>query len=218
MTMRIRRTAVRALLSTLLPAAAGCVDVTEPRLGGEYLGQLDSPFNIEGAALIELTSADIREIWSPGRIMVARGTSERTVRVLLINPPHNLNGGPISFRVRMAEGAIPPRVTVIAAAGPTNRPRDFVSGYAVRFSQVQPAASGSASVAPVNQTTPPPPPVSFARAVAPFFPGGLPLTPPEITRLDGGAGNGNRAYDLGDLRGYLAQFPSEIPPETRWTR
>lgn len=217
MTMRISPLPVRALLTALLLAGAGCVEVTEPRLGGEYLGQLDSPFSIEGAAIIELTSADIREIRAPGRIMVARGTSERTVRVLLINPPGNQNGGPIAFRVRMASGAVPPRATVIAASSPINMPR-VVGGYFVRFNQAQPEPSGSAALAPGTQANPPQAPVSFARAVAPFFPGGLPLTPPEVMRLDGAAGNGNRVYDLGDLRGYLAQFPREIPPETVWSR
>lgn len=214
MTLRIR---LAALLPALLLAAA-CVDVvTEPALGGEYVGSLDSPFSVEGAAIVEITSADLREIRSPGRIMVARGTSERTVRVLLVNPPRNLAGGPITFRVRMANGAVPPRAVVIAASGPTNSPRDFVGGYAVRWSQTEPAASASAGVAPVNQTGPPVAPVPFLRAVAPFFPGGLPLTPPEVVRLDG-AGNSNLIYDLGDLRGYLAQHPGEIPGEAVWSR
>ncbi|HEX6370757.1 MAG TPA: hypothetical protein VF006_17705 [Longimicrobium sp.] len=218
--MRIRSTPVRALLPALLLAAAACVDVTEPQLGGEYVGSLDSPFSVEGAAIVEITSADLREIRSPGRIMVARGTSERTVRILLMNPPRNLNGGPITFRVRMAGGAVPPTAVVIAASGPTNNPRDFVGGYAVRWSQTAPAASASASAGPdpLDQVAPPVAPVSFLRAVAPFFPGGLPLAPPEVTRLDGAAGNMNRVYDLGDLRGYLAQFPGEIPPETVWSR
>jgi hypothetical protein len=218
MTMPIRRGAGRALLAALLPLAAACANGTDAELGGEYVGHLDSPFSVEGGALIELTSADLREVWAPGRIMVARGTSERTVRVLLLNPPRNLNGGPIAFRVRMANGAVPPRATVIAATSPVNLPRDFVGGYTVQFNQPQPALSGSGSLTPLPQTSPATPFISFARAVAPFFPGGLPLTPPEVTRIDGAAGNGNRVYDIGDLRGFLAQYASEIPPETRWTR
>lgn len=218
MTMRIRPNLSRALAAALPLFAGACLDITQPRLGGEYVGQLDSPFNVEGAALIELTSADLREVSAPGRIMVARGTSERTVRVLLINPPANLNGGPISFRVRMANGAVPPRAEVIAATSPINLPRSFVSGYTVRWNQAAPASSASAALGPVSQQNPTPPPVPFARAVAPFFPGGLPLTPPEVVRLDGAAGNGNRVYDLGDLRGYLGQFPGEIPAESVWSR
>jgi hypothetical protein len=217
MTMRIRPGAARALLAALLPLAASCADGTGTELGGEYVGRLDSPFSVEGGTLIELTSADLREVWAPGRIMVARGTSERTVRVLLLNPPRNLNGGPIAFRVRMANGAVPPRATVLAVSSPLNLPRAFVGGYTVRFDQPQPDPAASAALAPLAQTTPVPF-IPFARAVAPYFPGGLPLTPPEVTRIDGSAGNGNRVYDIGDLRGYLAQFASEIPPETRWTR
>lgn len=206
--------AAAALLS--LAAAASCARTAEPELGGEYLGQLDSPFSVEGAALIELHAPDIRSVSAPGRILVVRGSSERTLRVLLINPPRNQAGGPISFQVRMAKGAVPPRATVIAAAGPLNQARDFVGGYAVRFNRAEPSASLSPSAQRSEQPQTASP-ISFARLVAPFFPGGQPLTPPE-QRLADRAGNSNQSFDLGDVRGYLVQYPSIIPPEAPWTR
>jgi hypothetical protein len=215
-TMRIRRLARAALLPALLAAACTPDRGTQPSIGGEYLGELDSPFSAEGAALIELTSPDVREISAPGRILVARGATERTTRILVVNPPNLLTGGPITFRVRMAEGAVPPVARVLQVSGPVNQVRDFVNGYQVNFRRVE--SGGGATYTPPRQTNPPSPPFPFARAVAPFFPDGAPLTPPEVTLVDGGAGNGNRVYDLGDLRGYLAQYPAEIPPQTSWTR
>ena len=215
MTMRILRPARAALLPALLMAAASCVPSTEPVLGGEYLGSLDSPFNAEGAALLELTAADLREVSSPGRILVARGTTERTVRILVMNPPQNFSGGPITFRVRMADGAVPPAATVLQVSGPINQLRDFVGGYRVNFTRLDPEPS--AQRAPLQQTGPVAP-IPLARMVAPFFPGGLGLTPPEVIAVDGAAGNGNRVYDLGDLRGYLVQYPREIPPPFVWSR
>ena len=162
----------RWILPALLVLAAGCHAATEPELGGEYRGSLDSPFSVEGTALIELTHPDLRSISAPGRILVVGGVTERTVRVLLVNPPRNPNGGPITFIVRMSSGAAPPRAEVLAVAGPDNRARDFAGGYAVRFTRLEeevfvppvpPPASG------------PPARVSLARLVAPFFPGGRAL-------------------------------------------
>ena len=214
MNFRIARPARAALL---LLAAGACVRGTEPVIGGEYLGQLDSPFSAEGAALLELTSPDLREISAPGRVLTVRGVTERTTRILVMNPPNNLAGGPITFRVRMADGAVPPAATVIQVSGPVNQLRDFAGGYRVNFTRLQPGEPIHVQPPPVTGT-PPVAPVPFARAVAPFFPGGTPLTPPEVTALDGAAGNGNRMYDLGDLRGYLAQYPREIPAPTVWSR
>jgi hypothetical protein len=216
MTMRIRRIARGALLPALLAAACTPDRGTQPSIGGTYLGQLDSPFSAEGAAVIDLTSADLREVSAPGRILVAHGSTERTTRIIVINPPHLLAGGPITFRVRMAEGALPPVATVVQVSGPVNQTRDFVNGYQVNFSRVEPESS--AGYTPPRQTNPPAAPFTFARAVAPFFPGGAALTPLELATVDGAAGNGNRVYDVGDLRGYLAQYPAEIPPQTSWTR
>jgi hypothetical protein len=215
-TTRIRRMARAALLPALLAAACTPDRGTQPSIGGEYVGQLDSPFSAEGAAVIELTSPDLREVSAPGRILVARGVTERTTRIIVINPPHLLTGGPLAFRVRMAKGALPPVATVLQVSGPVNQVRDFVNGYQVNFSRVEPGAG--AGYAPPAQMSPPTPPIPFARAVAPFFPGGAPLPFPEMTIVDGGAGNGNRAYDLGDLRGYLAHYPAEIPPPIVWSR
>lgn len=199
----------------LLAAAAACDTGTGPVLGGEYMGMLDSPFSVEGAALIEITHPDIRSVSAPGRILAARGVSERTVRLLLVNPPRNQNGGPIAFVVRMASGAGPPTGTVLAVSGPSNQARDFAGGYAVRFTRLEPEAGG-----PVPMPSPPPGPaprVSWERLVAPFFPGGARLEPEEEVHVDR-AGNGNARFDLGDVRGYMQSYPGVIPPETTWSR
>lgn len=203
----------RTVAALALFALAACADGIEPELGGEYLGQLDSPFSVEGAAVIELTSPDLRSVSSPGRILVARGMTERTLRILVINPPQNQTGGPISFRVRMAEGAVPPEATVIAASGGRNELRDFVGGYAVRFTRLPQGAAG----APAVPRTGPPGPIAFDRLVAPLFPGGLPL-PAEDAQLADRTGNSNQTFDLGDVRGYLRSYPGDIPPQSSWTR
>ena len=203
----------RTVAALALFALAACADGIEPELGGEYLGQLDSPFSVEGAAVIELTSPDLRSVSSPGRILVARGMTERTLRILVINPPQNPTGGPISFRVRMAEGAVPPEATVIAASGGRNELRDFVGGYAVRFTRL-PADSPGGPAVPRNG---PMGPITFDRLVAPFFPGGL-LLFPEESRVADATGNSNQIYDLGDARGYLRFYPGTIPPESSWFR
>lgn len=202
----------RALPALLL--AAGCTAGTEPRMGGEYVGSLDSPFSVEGAALIELTHPDLRSISTPGRSLVVRGVTERTVRVLILNPPRDQNGGPITFVVRMADGAAPPHAEVLAVSGPLNQARDFVGGYAVRFARREgstytppaaPAQSGPAARVP------------FARLVAPFFPGGMPLEPEEAVHVDQ-RGNRNTVFDFGDVRGYLYFYPWELPASSTWTR
>lgn len=213
--MHIRPLPRRLAAAALLLAAAACDTGTGPELGGEYLGMLDSPFGAEGAALIEISHPDIRSVSAPGRIMVAQGITERTVRVMLLNPPRNQNGGPITFVVRMASGARPPDGVVMAVASPNHRAREFVGGYAVRFTRLEPD-TGPPLVVPAPPTGPPPP-VSWARLVAPFFPGGLALEPEEAVRVDR-VGNGNKVLDLGDLRGYLYTYPGVTPPPTIWSR
>lgn len=213
--MRIHPLPRRLAAAALLLGAAACDTGTGPELGGEYLGMLDSPFGAEGSALIEITHPDIRSVSAPGRILVAQGITERTVRLMLINPPRNQNGGPITFVVRMASGARPPEGAVLAVASPDNRPREFVGGYTVRFTRLEPDTGP-----PLTVPTPPagpPPPVSWARLVAPFFPGGQRLEPEEEVRVDR-AGNGNRVLDLGDVRGFMFAYPGVTPPATEWSR
>jgi hypothetical protein len=203
----------RAAAALLLLAAAACEGGTEPQLGGEYLGELDSPFSVEGAAVIELASPDLRSVSAPGRILVVRGMTEDRLRILIINPPQNQTGGPISFRVRMAEGAVPPTGTVIAVSGARNERRDFVGGYAVRFTRLPDDAAGAPPVPRSGQVGP----IPFDGLVAPFFPGGLPLHP-EMAELADRTGNSNQIFDVGDVRGYLRQYPGSIPPESSWSR
>lgn len=209
---RLLRAARPALM---LAAAAACEAGTEPQPGGEYVGSLDSPFSVEGAALIEITHPDIRSVSAPGRILVAQGVTERTVRVLVVNPPRNQAGGPISFIVRMGGGATPPRAEVLAVAGPLNQDRAFTGAFSVRFTRhvddgyvlppIAPATGPAAQVGP------------FSRLVAPFFPGGAALYPEEQQHVDA-RGNRNLVYDIGDVRGYLYIHPQLIPPPDGWTR
>ncbi|HEU0300023.1 MAG TPA: hypothetical protein VFR37_11225 [Longimicrobium sp.] len=207
------RSSSRIAAALALLALAACAGGTEPEPGGEYLGELDSPFSIEGAAVIELHSPDLRSVTSPGRILAARGMTEETLRILVINPPQNQTGGPISFRVRMAEGAVPPTATVIAVSGARNERRDFVGGYAVRFTRLPQGAAGAPPVPRTGAVGP----ITFDRLTAPFFPGGLPLHPEEA-RVADATGNSNQIYDLGDARGYLRQYPGTVPPEFSWSR
>jgi hypothetical protein len=205
----------RASLAALLVLASGCDGGTGPELGGEYVASLDSPFSAEGAAVIELTHPDLRSVRAPGRILVARGASERTLRIVVINPPGTGAGGPITFVVRMAKGAVPPRAQVLAVSGPDNRVRDFATGYAVRFTRLM-----EDDVLPGYSPPPgsyPTPPVPFARLVEPLLPGGA-APFPELVALADRTGNSNDAYDVGDVRGYLLFYPSAIPAPAPWTR
>lgn len=209
--MRIPRI-FRASLAVL--ALAGCDGGTGPELGGEYLASLDSPFSTEGAAVIELTSPDLRSVQAPGRILAARGASERTLRIVVINPQANGGGGPIVFAVRMADGAVPPRAEVLAVAGPDNRVRDFSGGYAVRFTRLEHALPPGYTAPPGNH---PPPPIPFSRLVEPLLPGGA-APFPEVVAFADRTGNANNAFDVGDVRGYLLFYPSAIPAPAPWTR
>jgi hypothetical protein len=199
----------------LLAAVAACEAGTEPALGGEYVASLDSPFSVEGGALIEITHPDVRSISAPGRILVARGVTERTVRVLVLNPPRNTSGGPVSFIVRMAGDAGPPRAEVLQGAGPQNQDRAFPGTYSVRFNR---HVDDGYALPPIAPGTGLPPQVGpLARLVAPFFPGGAALYPEEILHVDI-RGNGNQIYDIGDVRGYLFFHPQLIPTSSEWTR
>jgi hypothetical protein len=212
---------LRALLPALLLASAACADATgSPAhdVGGEYVGELDTPYLAEGAALIDLISPDIREVSAPGRIFAARGVTERTLRIMVVNNPHvPAIGGPIVFHVRMPSGVAPPRSSVVAVASPENDARSFAGGYQVRWRRVTPSPSFALAPggAPRRQTDPAP--IPFARLIDPLFPGGVPLNGPEVILADG-RGNANKIFDLGDVRGYLYQYPDQIPPATVWSR
>lgn len=208
---RLLRAAWPALL---LAATAACEAGTEPVMGGEYVGSLDSPFSVEGAALLEITHPDIRSISAPGRILVVRGVTERTMRVLILNPPRNQSGGPIAFVVRMAGDAGPPRAEVLAVAGPLNQDRAFPGAFAVRFTR---RVSDDYVLPPIAPSVGTPAQVSWVRVVAPFFPGGAALQPEEQLLVDL-RGNRNTVYDIGDVRGYLWHHPQLIPTSSEWTR
>lgn len=220
--MRIMHPSIlRALLPALLLAAAACSDATGSdahEVGGEYVGELDTPYLAEGAALIDLISPDIREVSAPGRIFAARGVTERTLRIMVVNNPHvPAIGGPIVFHVRMSSDVAPPRSAVVAVASPENDARSFAGGYQVRWRRVDPSPSFAVAPGGAPRRQDGPAPITFARLIDPLFPGGIPLNGPETIIADG-RGNANTVFDLGDVRGYLLQYPDEIPPAAVWSR
>ena len=205
------RTTAAAVLALL--GCAACVEIATPTIGGDYRGVLDTPFSTEGAALFELHGPGIRGLSAPGRVLIAQATSDTSVRVMVMNDPRSLRGGPVSFVVTVDEGQVPPTGTIEAVASPTNEARDFLGAFGMRFTR-------STGAIPDPGTPPPPPgeeaPYTFAELAAPFF-GGEPLPAEARGDLDL-AGNVNGVYDLGDLRAYLLREPQEIPATTAWTR
>lgn len=203
-----------------LPLLGACVEVTEPRLGGDYLGSVQSPNSAEGVALLNLTRAGVQSLSAPGRVLVGRAIGADSVRVLVINDPSKFIGGPISFIARMAEGQRPPGGEVLQAAGPANRHRLTVSDYRVHFTRAQvPQAGLSALRAPaggpalaVDENA-----ISFQRAAGVFLGDAQQaLTAEERQWLDQ-AGNGNGGYDVGDLRAFLFRHPARVPTTSSWT-
>ena len=205
------RTTAAAALALL--GCAGCVEIAAPTIGGDYRGVLDTPFSTEGAALFELHGPGIRALSAPGRVLIAHATSDTSVRVMVMNDPRSLRGGPVSFVVTVDPGQVPPSATIEAVASPLNEARDFLGAFGMRFTR-------STGPAPGGGSPPPPPgeeaPYTFAELAAQFF-GGEPLPAQARGDLDL-AGNGNGAYDLGDLRAYLLREPQEIPNTSSWTR
>lgn len=129
--------AVRRTLLLLAAAlgAGSCVEITELPLGGTYRASLDSPFNAEGAALIELIGPGIQGVSAPGAVLMTRTVGD-TVRILIMNNPLNLaTAAPLAFELRMDDGVAVPEARVLQVAAPNNRTRDFVAGYGVRFSR-----------------------------------------------------------------------------------
>lgn len=133
MTMTAARKALLCLFAAT--AAGSCVEVTEVPLGGTYRAQLDSPFNTEGGALLELIGPGIQGVSAPGAVLVTRTIGD-TVRILILNNPRILaTAPPLAFELHMDEGAVVPESRVLQVVGPNNRIRDFIAGYDVRFSR-----------------------------------------------------------------------------------
>lgn len=198
--------------AVLLLAAAACEDLTEPDLGGAYLGRVDSPFTVEGAVLFELPLDGLQSIAAPNRVLIAQTVSDSTVRVLIVNRPDRGFGGPLSFVVQLDDG-VPPRAgEILAVSAPNDEIRDFVGGFALRFSRDR--GDGSASQ-PIPIPASPTGPYEIDELVPHFF--GVPASADLAAYMDFN-GNSNGGYDIGDLRRYLLLFPAQIPTSSTWTR
>lgn len=134
---RMKMNAARnVLLCTLAAATAGsCVEITELPLGGTYRAQVDSPFNIEGGALLELIGPGIEGVSAPGAVLVTRVIGD-TTRILIMNNPLDLaTAPPLAFELQMAEGVSVPEGRVLQVIARNNQVRDFIAGYEIRFSR-----------------------------------------------------------------------------------
>lgn len=205
---------LRATAALLLLASAGCEDLTNPTLGGAYLGQVDSPFTVEGAVLFELPTAGLQSIVAPNRVLIAQTMADDVLRVLIINRPDRGFGGPLSFVMQMDEGIPPQGGEVLAVSAPNDEIRDFVGGFELRFSRDHTGES------PVSQPPPAPGrpdrgPYEFAQLTPHFF--GVPASPAIVAYMDFN-GNSNGQYDIGDLRRYLLNFPVQTPLTDSWER
>jgi hypothetical protein len=206
---------LRATAALLLLASAACEDLTVPDLGGAYLGQVDSPFTVEGAALLALPLTGLQSITTPNRVMFAQPMGD-SLRVLIINRPDRAFGGPLSFVIQLDDGVPPQGGEVLAVSAPDNEIRDFTGGFILRFSRDR-TEGGVVPVVPAPATpVGPVGPYTLEQLVAHFF--GAPVSA-EVQAYMDSFGNASGAYDIGDVRQYLVRFPGQIPTDrTTWTR
>ncbi|WP_420129222.1 hypothetical protein [Longimicrobium sp.] len=196
----------------LLLASAACEDLTVPQLGGAYLGQVDSPFTVEGAVLFALPLTGLQSITTPNRVMFAQPIGD-SLRVLIINRPDRAFGGPLSFVMQMDDGVPPQGGEVLAVSAPDNELRDFTGGFILRFSRDR---TEGAVVPVVPAPAAPVGPYTLEQLVGHFF--GVPVSAEVAAYMDS-FGNASGAYDIGDVRQYLVGFPGQIPTDrTTWTR
>jgi hypothetical protein len=195
----------------LLFSAAACEELTVPELGGAYLGQVDSPFNVEGAVLFELPLEGLQSITAPNRVLIAQPV-DSMLRVLIINRGDRTFGAPLSFVMRLDDGFVPRGGEVLAVSGPNDDLRDFTGGYELRFSRDRTGDIVSDPITPVQS---PPGPFAVAQLIPHFF--GVPASAKLVEDMDW-LGNFNGAYDIGDLRRYLIFYPSQYPTTDTWTR
>ncbi|MBB4635409.1 hypothetical protein [Longimicrobium terrae] len=212
---------MRCVLCALLAglAATACVDVTEPVLGGDYMGSLQSSNAQEGAAVFNLARPGLQSLSAPGRILIGRARGADSVRVLMINDPRVLVGGPISFVARMESGQAPPASQVLAVVAPDNDHRLFMIDYRIHFTRAEPSAirvSEARVRSAENANAVTESAITFARAASEFLGEGPGLSAEEREVLDG-RGNSDGGYDLGDLRYFLARNPSQIPTSSSWS-
>lgn len=201
-----------------LPLLAACIETTEPQLGGDYLGTLQSSNSVEGAALFDLTRAGVQRLSAPGRVLVARALGADSVRVLIINDATKTFGGPVSLVATMADGQRPPTGRVVQAVTPANRLRTAIGEYRLHFTRAPVSAGLRAARMPAGEPAQAldEAAITFERAASVFFGDAQQLTAEERQELDL-RGNGNFMYDLGDLRAFLGRNPSRIPTSSSWT-
>lgn len=197
----------------LLLSAAACEELTVPQLGGAYLGQVDSPFTVEGAVLFELPTGGLQSLVAPNRALIAQKMSDSTLRVLILNRGDRTFGGPLSFQMQMDDG-VPPRAgEILAVSAPGNLMRDFTGGYLLRFSRD--ATEEPVVSQPITPVQGPAGPYTLQQLTPHFF--GVPASA-EVAGYMDHHGNGNNQYDIGDLRQYLLTYPSQFPTNDTWTR
>jgi hypothetical protein len=207
------RSVLRCALAGLLLSTA-CAEPMRSAPGGEYVAHVESPYAVEGAAVIELTSRELVAASASYRVVVGRTLSDSSVALLVINPPADRQGLPLALAVRMAPGAVPPRARVVAVASPADLVRDFPAAYRVRFTR--PAAVPAEHRGAVAMIAASDAPIPFAR-IAEALLGGEALTAAEVARVDA-TGNRNGRLDPGDLRAYLRVYPAETPTAAGWVR
>lgn len=130
------RLSCRALLCPLLVSAASCVEPTQVPVGGDYRVTLETRGGGEAGAVIRLVGPGMQEIaTTPGAVAAVHTSADTMLIMLLADPRYTAAPSPLSFDLRMAEGAAVPRASVLQVISGSNRRRDFASSYTVIFSR-----------------------------------------------------------------------------------
>ena len=130
-TMRIRTLlAVPLALLALAACDGGGTDTSLP--GGEYIASLESSHGPEGAALLELSDADVQAVAGSSVTLFQQPVTGGR-RLLLVREP----AGVIEFRVQVAAGSPLPSVRVLQVVDGNDVPRPGTDGYRVTFTRTR---------------------------------------------------------------------------------
>jgi hypothetical protein len=123
----------RALALCLLFLLPACSDSPGgPGGEGEMVVRLVSPSAAEGAALLEVSAAEVLEVSAPAGVTVfAHPLGERLRIGVLRDDP-----GELRFQALVRDVRDPPAIAVIEVAGPDNALRPSVAEYEVRLTRV----------------------------------------------------------------------------------
>lgn len=126
----MHRTPRRAAAALLLAAAAACgPDASAPR-NVDVVATLRSPNGAEGAAVVELSGAEVLDASTDGGRLFLAGAGGVTRVVIVRDEP-----GAIAFRLTVDREAPTPAAVVVEVAGPDDALRPSVDGYAVEFAR-----------------------------------------------------------------------------------